>query len=176
MTIDELATEPNESGTGRWGRAGCSAAILGMAAVVCVLGFGISSWLNAGKPQPAALLSPSQVDQLHLSGTWRNADGATLTFSYRPMMSGTEQGTVEVAHLPNDFAYHEGFPPPSGEGYWNPGSIAGSPESIVVFIPPTQADIASVRIALLPAGSAASPTLNCNAALSFGECVFVKQN
>ena len=174
MAIEELATEPNEAPPRR-NRAGCLAALVGVAAAACVLGYGALSWLNDGKPQPPALLSPNQVDQLQLSGTWRNADGATLTFSYHPVMSGMEQGTVDAANLPSSFTHETGAPFSSGQGYWTPGSVGDSPEGIVVYIPASQADTTPVHIALFPAGNPASPTLDCDTTSSSGECVFVKQ-
>jgi hypothetical protein len=124
---------------------------------------------------PKDLLSASQIRSLHLSGTWKNTDGAEITFSDDPSGSSTGEGRVTFSNVPDFFTYGSGTPPRYGTGSWKPGSIMLSQTGLVITFKGSATQPNSPTTALLLAeGSPSSPTLICNARRATPGCTFTK--
>ena len=120
-------------------------------------------------------LSRSQLQSLKLSGTWRNPDGAAITFSAHGSGSGAGQGEATFVDVPNLFTYEAGTPPTSSTGQWQPGSMPGSSAGLEIrFASSSTRHGAPTSVLLLAEGNPASPTLICDTKRTRPACTFTK--
>ncbi|MFI9273534.1 hypothetical protein ACIGXM_22875 [Kitasatospora sp. NPDC052896] len=130
-------------------------------------------WWNSG--DRSSMLSHAQLQSLRLSGTWKNRDGATITFSSHPSGSSGAQGGATFADVPHIFTFGSGTAPMSGTGHWQLGKMWDSPTGLVIsFENSATKQNSPTSVLLLAEGDPASPTLICDSRKSNPACDFTK--
>lgn len=172
MDQDDFESRREESGSGRRGLFGCLGVVL---VLVAGITFGAVHWLKSG--QSSDILSMSQLQSLQLSGTWKDADGATITFG-NSVVGGDDsaQGGVTFHDVPNVFTFESGAPPTSESGAWQAGTVDGSiPGVVMIFSGSATSPNDSTMALLIAEGDPSSPTLVCDTVGSQAGCTFTKQ-
>jgi hypothetical protein len=156
---------------------GCLGRVIGFVVLVAAVGTACTIWWwNSG--DDSGVLSHAQLQALRLSGTWRNRDGGTITFTSQPSAGNSAQGSATFAGVLHAFTFGAGGTAPmSGSGHWQVGKIWYSPTGVLISFP-VNADNekATTSVLLLPEGDPGAPTLVCDSRRPKSDplCVFTK--
>lgn len=153
---------------------GCVGRAIGFVLLVTVVGtVAMIVWWKSG--DQSGMLSHAQLQALRLSGTWRNKDGATITFTSQPTAADGAQGSATFSNVLHFFTYGQGTPPMSGTGHWQLGKVWYGPTGVLIsFKDSASQQNSPTSVVLLAEGDPTSPTLVCDSRKSTPACDFTK--